>query len=431
MIISWLEIIKIIRGVKLMSNRFVPCIHSVLQISAMLLVSCSVMGQENHMLRSETLFPLIHSGEIQLIEVPVKNDRTPFTKEDIQRHLTWTDKAAEEAYENAMKDEMWLSQSGERYTAMLVLEDGTAYGRLGETNGWVEKYYRFIESNFSENTQNTNGGNLGTVSEPYHVLHCGNPTCDRKKVIQNTGILTQFPRRTIGALNQSKLPGASPLCTGVKIGPRAVLTNSHCVFDEDGWITSGYFHPGKTWNAHLNAGGEAVRWSGVFARDWRIHRKYDYAVVFLEDKASAVELGWLGIAWHNNAAWYSGQVVNLTGYPGEDLQCLDSPFKGNDEPYDDCGGFMYEGVDVLDSSDFRTGGSDDDLLAYDMDSVPGMSGAPVWNIGSHTIYGVNWGGFKNVTNRYFSVRFRPSMYNDVCSWIADVPSIHATHAICH
>ena len=188
---------------------------------------------------------------------------------------------------------------------------------------------------------------------------------------------------------------------------------------------SGYFHPGKRYGEHLNAGGTAVPWSGVFSKDWRVHRKYDYAVIFLQDRESAVDLGWFGIQWWNDAASYNGKEIFLTGYPSSAQLCKESPFA-----LQECSGYMYEDHDVLESADYRSGGLDDEQLAHDTDSQPGMSGSPLWRGSHQASLAVNWGSLGE-PDRYFGARFRRSMHNDVCSWIAAVPSAHASHANCN
>ena len=317
-------------------------------------------------------------------------------------------------------DPSWQSKSGGRFEAMLVLEDGTAFGQRSLA----------IESPVPSET-NGFGGYAGEIGlSERSVILGGDLEDDRRFRTTSLNTLRSYPYRTIGALNNTQLPGWTG-CTGTKIGPRAVLTNSHCVLDENGnWTTNGWWHPGQTRTEHPNAGGTAVRWSGVFARDWRIHRKFDYAIIFLEDRANAVSLGWMGVNWWNGASSYNNQLVALRGYPArssslDSRKCNASPFASKN-----CGGWMYSDLAILSSSSFREGGSDDDQLAYDIDTTAGQSGSAVYRVSNNAILGVHWGYFGGASSN-FAARFRSSMWNDVCAWIRAVPSQHASHSLCN
>jgi V8-like Glu-specific endopeptidase len=97
---------------------------------------------------------------------------------------------------------------------------------------------------------------------------------------------------------------------------------------------------------------------------------------------------------------------------------------------DECKGDMYYDLDYLESSDYRSGGRDDESLAYDLDAQPGHSGRPIYRTTNNAILAVHWGGWSDVDERYFGARFRSSMYNDVCNWIAAVGSTYETHPNC-
>ncbi len=367
------------------------------------------------------------------------------TLDDDASHHRVSEEDAAYWLQDALEDDFWYdAETGHRYSAMLVLGDGTAFGQLGsspefpepsEENGFGGSDVFLDDPRVADAINRLHAAEAGefapgtgylqvapTGPEPSPILHCGDISCDRR---DRMVAAIHAPWYRIGALNGSTIAGKTG-CTGAKVGPRAVLTNSHCVLKDDGWVLNGYFHPGQDYGNHLHAGGTAVPWSGVFARDWRTHRKFDYAIVYLEDRQSAVNLGWFGITWCNSGAEYDGKSVYGAGYPGEMELCAASPFESKE-----CKGDMYYDLDYLGSSDYRSNGRDDENLAYDLDAQPGHSGQPIFRTTNNAILAVHWGGFSDVDDRYFGARFRWSMYNDVCNWIAAVSSNHGTHPNCN
>lgn len=234
--------------------------------------------------------------------------------------------------------------------------------------------------------------------------------------------------RTIGALNGTSSAGFTN-CTGTRVGPRHVLTAAHCVLSEEGaWTTSGWFHPGQTNSTHPNTGGTAVSWSGVYARDYRVSRRWDYALLYLQDRADSTALGWMGVNWWNSASSYDGLLASLYGYPtktgSSDLRrCQASALTSKN-----CDGWMYGHSDVLDSNAFRG----DEQLEYDIDTGPAQSGSAVWR--NNNVLGVHWGcatwGGCSDTGRNRAARFRQNMWDDVCGWIAEVDSAFGSHSLC-
>jgi V8-like Glu-specific endopeptidase len=340
------------------------------------------------------------------------------------------------------EDKAWRASDGSRFEAMLVMPDGTAYGRRGasrkakapsEANEFgsfegdrpsdeeialaIEKLEQ-TETDDGLNDKGILGSSLST---------------DRRARISSTGTLTGFPMRTIGALNQSQSAGETG-CTGTKVGPRHVLTAAHCVLASNGtWTTSGWFHPGQTRTAHPNTGGTAVRWSGVYARDWRVDSRWDYALLYLEDRRDSFQLGWLGVAWWTNSAGYNGKNVSVHGYPMRSSSSNAEKCNASSLSNKDCGGWMYGHSDTLDSAAFRS----DEQLEYDIDTTRAQSGSSVrYNLGGSNwvTLGVHYGcaGFGGCGGgRNRAARFRQNMWNDICGWIAEVPSTHGQHSLCN
>lgn len=360
----------------------------------------------------------------------------------------------------AAADASWYSPSGERYEALLVLENGEAFGRLGtatehEEPGPENNYgmnlgisdeeafeLALAHASLGEELSKTGGaepGNTNVLAAETPVLPgiLGDDLDDDRRTRPSEASMTNFPARTVGALNTTSSPGFTG-CTGTLIGPRHVITASHCVLSSTGvWTTSGLWHPGQTRTAHPNAGGTAVAWSGVYARDWRVGREFEYAVLILEDRANVASMGWLGVAYWSGSSDYNGRNARILGYPSRSTsnawqKCKASPFAS-----DNCGGWMYRDQQNLTSSSFISSGE----LQYDIDTSSNQSGSTIltdvsslgWvTLGIH--YGCSsttpWDGCSGSgLNR--SSRFRTSMWNDVCSWITSTPSAHGTHSICN
>lgn len=192
---------------------------------------------------------------------------------------------------------------------------------------------------------------------------------------------------------------------------------------------SGRFNPGQTDNSTPNG---SLTWRGVFLRDWRIARRYDYAVVYLRDSPATVGLGWMGVAWWNGAAGYTGRGASLFGYPcGSNTGCgqvTAQRCKASPLPSRRCNGWMYGHARRLWANSYRNDG----LLQYDNDMSSGQSGSAVytWLGNSPAVMAVNTHSWSGVS---MGARFRQSMWNDVCSWIAHpaVQSAYAVHSLCN
>jgi len=175
---------------------------------------------------------------------------------------------------------------------------------------------------------------------------------DRVRITQ-TNII---PWRRICALRITFPSGATYRGTGFLIGPRAVCTAGHCVYlhNQGGWARSVEVIPGCNGTSRPN--GSATSSSFRSVAGWVTNKKpeSDYGCVVLPAGAfSGRALGSFGFAAFQ-APTLLAQSAVLAGYPG-------------DKPFAEMWG-MARKVKAVTSA----------TLIYDIDSVGGQSGAPVY-----------------------------------------------------
>ncbi len=338
------------------------------------------------------------------------------TAVDLKRHA-----------EKASEDGVWYAADGERYQALLVRADGTSYGRKGEGAPRLSHGAVALEPSFGPSVAPSK-----TVEAPFDSIQKErirtDTSIDDRSRIAFSFFLRTFPNRVIGALSgngDTSMGG----CTGAKVGPRHVLTAAHCVMNSNGSITtSGWFNPGQT---ATNATNGSIRWQGVYLRDWRVSRDYDYALLYLSDTADVASTGYMGMAYWNSASGYDGRSATLRGYPcGPSRGCGSiSSQRCAASPRSDkrCDGWMYTHTRTMDESTMSG-----NQLRIDNDGSSGQSGSPIYgsvNGQNGWIFGVYWGSNSNDDNR--GVRVRSSLANDICNWIAQYPSSHVEHPSCN
>ena len=175
---------------------------------------------------------------------------------------------------------------------------------------------------------------------------------DRLRITNTTGI----PWRRVCALRITFPSGATYRGTGFLIGPRAVATAGHCVYlhDQGGWARKVEVIPGANGNARPYGHAESSTFRSVAG--WVNGRKpeSDYGCIVLPSGAfNGKMLGSFGCA-NFDAAKIVAQPAVLGGYPG-------------DKPFAELWGMSR----VIKTVTAKT-------LVYDIDTVGGQSGAPVY-----------------------------------------------------
>lgn len=192
----------------------------------------------------------------------------------------------------------------------------------------------------------------GFLTEAAAALEVIIGTDDRIRITPTT----QIPWRRICALRITFPSGATYRGSGFLIGPRAVATAGHCVYlhNQGGWARRIEVIPGC--NGSTRPFGQAVSTSFRSVVGWVTNKKpeYDYGCIVLPPGSfGGSNLGSFGFASFD-AAKLLAQPAVLAGYPG-------------DKPFAELWGMARKIKTVTTKT-----------LIYDIDTMGGQSGAPVY-----------------------------------------------------
>ena len=167
---------------------------------------------------------------------------------------------------------------------------------------------------------------------------------------------TVYPWSAICALKITAQDNSRWIGTGWLISPRTVITAGHCVYmhEHGGWPRSIEVIPGLNDAARPFGSGISVTFRSVLGWTKNKDRNYDYGAMILpQNFRPGVRTGVFGFAVKDDA-YLRNSVLNLSGYPGD---------KGGNQQW-----FMAQRPKTVAAR----------VIAYDIDTFGGQSGAPVW-----------------------------------------------------
>lgn len=214
-------------------------------------------------------------------------------------------------------------------------------------------------------------------------------TDDRVRV----GNTTVYPWRAICGLKITAANGSRFIGTGWLIAPRTVITAGHCVFmhNEGGWARSIEVVPGLNDAARPYGSASSGALRSVTGWTQSRNREFDYGAIILPGNARLGDrTGWFGLAVRDDA-FLRAASLNLSGYPGD---------KGGNQQW-----FMAQ----------RTKSVSARVITYEIDTMGGQSGSPVWILQSGQRFGV--GVHTNgASSGNSATRINTDVFNRMMAW---------------
>jgi V8-like Glu-specific endopeptidase len=168
---------------------------------------------------------------------------------------------------------------------------------------------------------------------------------------------TTYPWRAVCALKITAQNGSKWIGTGWLISPRTVITAGHCVYmhDEGGWAKSIEVIPGLNDASRPYSAGSSSYLKSVTGWTQSKNRENDYGAIILPNSFRPGDVtGYFGYSVKDDSYLLSS-VLNLSGYPGDKAN-------GNQQ------WFMALKPKSVSAR----------VITYDIDTMGGQSGAPVW-----------------------------------------------------
>lgn len=206
---------------------------------------------------------------------------------------------------------------------------------------------------------------------------------------------TTYPWRAICALKITAQNGTKWIGTGWLVSPRTVITAGHCVYmhDEGGWAKSIEVIPALNDASRPYNSGVSTTFKSVTGWTQSKNRENDYGAIILPaNYRPGDQTGYFGYAVKDDN-FIKSSVLNISGYPGD---------KGGNQQW-----FMA----------LQTKSVSSRVITYDIDTMGGQSGAPVWvKIGdSRYCVGIHTNGHSSGNS---ATRIVQAVFDNIKNWKA-------------
>ncbi len=230
---------------------------------------------------------------------------------------------------------------------------------------------------------------VGSYPELAKVAEVIIDTDDRVRV----GDTTVYPWRAICALRITSADNRRFIGTGWFISPRTLLTAGHCVFmhDAGGWVRSIEVIPGCNDASQPFGSYLATAFRSVTGWTNSKNRVHDYGAIILPAASRpGDQTGYFGFGTRTDA-FLLNSALNLSGYPGD---------KGGRQQW-----YMAQ----------RPKAVSEQVVTYDIDTMGGQSGSPVWVLENGQRYGVGI-HTNGSTSGNSATRINSAVYNNALNW---------------
>ena len=204
---------------------------------------------------------------------------------------------------------------------------------------------------------------------------------------------TAFPWRAICSLRITAANNSRWIGTGWLVAPRTIITAGHCVFmhDQGGWAKNIEVIPGLNDAARPFGSYQSGNLRSVTGWTASKNRDFDYGAIILPANSRPGDrTGYFGFGVKTDA-YLMSSILNLSGYPGD---------KGGAQQW-----FMALRAKSVSSR----------VIKYDIDTMGGQSGAPVWvKVGdTRTCVGIHTNGSLSGNS---ATRIVQPVFNNLLAW---------------